>query len=123
LLHLALNFFPLAAGSAFNPAILQVHLPGLLCEFLFGVIAWHVAKNLESRLVRVLLVIAGVGSWLALASVFVAIGDAGIESNGLLRGNMGLLSAMAFALVVCGVCGAISRPSGAIRWGPVGVAT
>jgi len=110
LLHLGLNFLPEPAPGAFNLGILQVHLPGLLCEFLFGVLAWRVAGQLENRLLRLLLIVAGIGLWLGLASVFVSIGDAGIAAIRLLKGNMGFFAALAFALMVCGLCGAIRQP-------------
>ena len=115
LLHLGLNFLPAPSANGFNPLLLQVHLPGLLCEFLFGALAWQAAGNLKSRLARLLLIAAGILLWLVLASVFVSIGDAGIATSRLLKGNIGLFAAVAFALVVSGICGAIRHPPPRLR--------
>ncbi len=124
LLHLGLNFLPapndgainaINAANTFNPLILQVHLPGLLCEFLLGAVAWRVAGTLQSRLARLLLIAAGIALWLVLASVFVSLGDTGIAASRLFKGNIGLFSAVAFALIVCGICGAIRHPHSRLR--------
>jgi peptidoglycan/LPS O-acetylase OafA/YrhL len=115
LLHLGVNFLPAPSTGGFNPLFLQVHLPGLLCEFIFGALAWRLAGSLRSPLGRLLLIASGIALWLGLASVFVSIGDSGIATSRLFKGNMGLFSAAAFALAVCGICGAVRQPPTRLR--------
>ena len=67
------------------------------------------------RLARLLLIAAGIALWLVLASVFVSLGDTGIAASRLFKGNIGLFSAVAFALIVCGICGAIRHPHSRLR--------
>ena len=101
-----------------NPVVLALnsYVAGwlLLCEFLFGALAWQISSSLKSPLTRLLLIASGVALWLALASVFVSIGDTGIAASRLFKGNMGLFSAIAYALAVCGICGAVRQPP--TRW-------
>ena len=58
-----------------------------------------------------MLMTAGVLAWLSLAAVYAALGDAGVARHDALRGNVGLLAAMAFTLMVVAWVGWIERPS------------
>ena len=99
------------------------HLPGLLCEFMLGTLAWKAWKSWRlwlswgassglqtaedkgpqtpTLLSIVLLFAFGVGAWLALAQYFSNVGDEGVRA-GVLKGQMGLLAAACFALMVLG---------------------
>ena len=86
------------------------HLPGLLSEFMLGALAWKAWQNwqLNSDIEGLqapqwrsiaLLFAMGIGGWLALAQYFANVGDKGINA-GLLKGQMGLLAAVCFALML-----------------------
>jgi peptidoglycan/LPS O-acetylase OafA/YrhL len=75
------------------------HLPGILVEFLLGAAAWHLARRGLSQTARITLAVAGTLGWCALASHFASVGDAGIDA-GLLRGQLGWLSALCFAALL-----------------------
>ena len=84
--------------------ILNFHLPGIGVEFLLGALAWRTAQIPLHKGWRVLLVLAGLTAWWALAVLFGQLGDAGI--NGMaLKGQMGALAGMCFALMVAGTLG------------------
>ena len=92
------------------------HLPGLLCEFMLGAVVWKAwkewpfnssADGLNAGLQApsfnaiALLFAAGLGAWLVLAQYFALVGDEGVRA-GLLKGQMGLLAAASFALMLLG---------------------
>jgi peptidoglycan/LPS O-acetylase OafA/YrhL len=88
------------------------HLPGLLCEFMLGALAWKAWKgwkfNSSTEGLQApsftsisLLFIVGLGAWLALAQYFAIVGDEGVRT-GVLKGQMGLLAAASFALMLLG---------------------
>lgn len=93
-------------GQAQNAAFVALfHLPGVLVEFLLGAAAWHVSRRSLSARARVGMVAAGLVGWAALALWFARVGDAGVEAS-VLRGQMGALAALCFALLVAGTVAA-----------------
>jgi peptidoglycan/LPS O-acetylase OafA/YrhL len=81
--------------------ILNYHLPGLLFEFLLGVLAWQVCHQQWTWHWRWLLILLGAVGWLGLATWFGAVVDAGVDASWL-RGQISWLAALCFALMVCG---------------------
>lgn len=81
--------------------MLNHHLPGLLVEFLLGVVAWQLRFMPWAWVWRHLLMGLGLVGWLALAFWFGEVGDAGVDAS-LLRGQLSWLSALCFALLVTG---------------------
>jgi peptidoglycan/LPS O-acetylase OafA/YrhL len=89
------------------------HLPGLLCEFMLGSLAWkawqawgNFGKKTNAEAAHVpawsaiaLLLAMGVGGWLALAQYFAMNADEGVRA-GVLKGQMGWLAAVCFAWMV-----------------------
>lgn len=81
--------------------MLNYHLPGLLLEFLLGVLAWRIGRLPWAWAWRWFLMGAGLAGWLALAVLFGRVGDAGIDA-GWLRGQLSWMAALCFALMVTG---------------------
>jgi peptidoglycan/LPS O-acetylase OafA/YrhL len=88
------------------------HLPGLLCEFMLGALVWSAWKSwkfnafiegskVPSMTAIGLLLSVGLGAWLGLAQYFAIVGDEGVRA-GVLNGQMGLLAAASFALMLLG---------------------
>ena len=90
------------------------HLPGLLCEFMLGAVVWKAWKGWQfssnidglnedlrvpSFTLIALLFATGLGAWMALAQYFANVGDEGVRA-GVLKGQMGLLAAASFALML-----------------------
>jgi peptidoglycan/LPS O-acetylase OafA/YrhL len=93
-------------GQAQNAAFVALfHLPGVLVEFLLGAAAWHVSRRSLSARARAGMVAAGLVGWAALALWFARVGDAGVEAS-VLRGQVGALAALCFALLVAATVGA-----------------
>jgi peptidoglycan/LPS O-acetylase OafA/YrhL len=86
--------------------ILQFHLPGIGVEFLLGALAWRLGQRGLSAALRWALVLAGLALWWTLAVWFGQVGDAGVNA-GPLKGQMGWLAALCFALMVAG---SLARP-------------
>lgn len=104
-LHFVIAYLiPLDMQTLNNYLALSVHLPGLLIEFLLGVIAWKIAQSHLSSTARFLMLVAGAAAWFVAAYVFdfyfARGGDNGVLKSDLLRGNVGLLAALAFAPIV-----------------------
>lgn len=101
--HLALAWTtqPLSAPLALRLA--NVHLPGILIEFLLGSLVWRLGPLLASRRLHWPLVLAGLGLWLSIALFWTLIGDAGVNERRWLHGNLGLLAALAYALALLGL--------------------
>ena len=78
----------------------NVHLPGLLGEFLLGCVAWRLSSTAFVRAWGVWLLLPAVGIWLAIAHTWVTLGDAGIGAHPVLRGNVGYVAALAYMLLV-----------------------
>jgi peptidoglycan/LPS O-acetylase OafA/YrhL len=93
------------------------HLPGLLIEFLLGVVAWRVSRLGLSRLSGAIIFIAGLALWTCLAMLFGLNGDVGIDAS-LARGQLSWLAALGFACMVA----ATARPWAAAPQGLVRVA-
>jgi peptidoglycan/LPS O-acetylase OafA/YrhL len=81
--------------------MLNHHLPGLLLEFLLGVLTWRVCRMPWAWAWRWLLMGVGLVGWLALAVLFGQLGDAGVDA-GWLRGQLSWMAALCFALMVTG---------------------
>jgi peptidoglycan/LPS O-acetylase OafA/YrhL len=87
-------------SAAQNAAFIALHhLPGVLVEFLLGVLAWRVSTRSLSSSMRVGMLGLGLTAWLGLATWYGQVGDAGVEA-GPLRGLMGAATAVCFALMV-----------------------
>lgn len=97
------------------PVVLAFHLPGLLVEFLLGAAAWLLWQRRPSRGVRLVLFAVGMALWVTLAAVFEAMGDAGVHANRWLRGNLPMLSALSYALMLCAVLSVVDRASARVR--------
>ena len=91
-------------------AIATIHLPGLLCEFALGAMAWHLVQTApggKQRALRLVLGMLALAAAMALFHAFVA--DTGAQHGPpppWIGGNMGLLAATAYALLVSAVAGA-----------------
>jgi peptidoglycan/LPS O-acetylase OafA/YrhL len=128
LVHLMVAMaFPLHLDPA-HPggwALMSVHLPGLLIEFFIGSCAWLLVRNQPVPFVRWGLLVAGVLSWFGLAWVFSGLfaagGDQAIVDNAWLRGNLGMLAAVSYALVVSACVGAWPAPPAWVRQGALGL--
>ncbi len=114
--HLGLAWWsPVSPSAPFNmAAILGVHLPGLLVEFLFGAMAWKVATHRPGTAVRAVMLGLGLLAWWGLAVLFAALGDIGLGRIDLLRGNTSMLAALAFALMVAAWVGWVKHPAPAL---------
>ena len=96
-----------------NPAyILNLHLPGILVEFLLGALAWRLALRDWGWHWRAAMVLAGLAAWCALAVWFGHVGDAGVETTWL-KDQMGAAAALCFALMVAGSL-SLQRPASRI---------
>lgn len=97
----------LGAGGA-SARIAEIglfHLPGVLAEFLFGALSWRIASTQPPTALRIFLIALGCSLWTVMALIFMRGGDAAIESSWWLKGNAGLLSALAYALALAGFIG------------------
>lgn len=110
-MHLALVAAADPASQAVTArAIATIHLPGLLCEFALGAMAWHLvqtAPGTKQRAFRLLLGLLALAATMTLFHTFIA--DTGAQRDPAplwIGGNMGLLAATAYALLVSTVAGA-----------------
>ena len=104
-LHCFLAFLsPLDIKVVSLPAALNVHLPGLLIEFLLGAIAWQISGIRLARATRCLFFFVGVVTWIGSACLFFFYfrqgGDNAVIANDVLRGNVGLFAAFSFMFIV-----------------------
>jgi peptidoglycan/LPS O-acetylase OafA/YrhL len=124
LLHLGLGLASSPADAPVNlPYVLNVHLPGLLVEFLLGVLVWDaVQQQADSRVERprslrwLCLGVGGVG-WLWLAW-WSSRGHGAGAAHGLLPAlqvNLSVLAALTYALILRG---SIGTPAGGARRSP-----
>lgn len=117
-LHLAIAFAqPLKPASDGLWLVLSVHLPGLLVEFLLGALAWCFVRSAPSGGVRLGLLAGGAALWCAIASVAAYFvihgGDEALNAITLLRGNVSLIAAVAYAAMVAAWVGWLRSPP---RW-------
>jgi peptidoglycan/LPS O-acetylase OafA/YrhL len=109
-------------GQAQNAAFVALfHLPGVLVEFLLGAAAWRVSMRSLSIGARFGMVVAGLAGWVALAVWFAQAGNAGVEASAL-RGQVGALAAVCFALMLAATVragAAVDGPGIAPGAGPV----
>lgn len=83
------------------------HLPGLAIEFSLGIGLWRLIRNLDRGSETITmqggyLIFAGIIGWATLASHFAQVGDEGINTS-ILRGQMGLLAAGCYTLMLAGL--------------------
>jgi peptidoglycan/LPS O-acetylase OafA/YrhL len=90
--------------------MLNLHLPGILIEFLLGALAWRLAQLRLQWLWRGLLVLSGLAGWCVLAAWFGQVGDVGVAQT-VLKEKIGALAALCFALMVAGSLGTGSWPA------------
>ena len=107
-LHFFLAFSSPLNINVFNvPAALNVHLPGLLIEFLLGAIAWRLSGIGLAKATRCLVFFVGVVTWFGSAYLFFFYfrqgGDNAVIANDVLRGNTGLFAALSFMFIVTAV--------------------
>lgn len=82
--------------------ILCAHLPGLLIEFLIGVLAFRFSQRQPMTFVYAMLLLAiSAGMLIWLGQHFARFGDAGINDNPVLRTSFNLLCAFAYAIILC----------------------
>ena len=114
-LHVALAWLspmdPAATGLIW---VLLFHLPALLIEFMLGSLAWWAVRRGPGPAWRVAWLVAGLIGWFCLANLFMSLsaagGEAAVLSRDILRGNVGLLAALAFALLVAAWVGWVRQP-------------
>lgn len=117
--HLAVAFASPVDPAAVNWAWrLSFHLPGLLIEFVLGgLAAWWVRRGMTPAW-RCACLVLGLLGWWVLARLFIGLtahgGEAAVNAIAPLRGNLGLLAACAYSLIVVAWVGWIERP--ADRW-------
>lgn len=96
-----------------NQAFLGMyHLPGVLLEFLLGVVAWRFSQRAMSVGQKIALASVGGIGWIGLACVFGELGDAGIDAT-LARGQMSWLAACCFAMLLTATAQTRKKPH---RW-------
>lgn len=81
--------------------ILNHHLPGLLLEFLLGVLTWRWCNGSRAWNWRWWALGLGLVGWFSLAAWFGLVGDAGVD-NSFLRGQLSWLAALCFAAMLGG---------------------
>jgi exopolysaccharide production protein ExoZ len=98
---------------------LGVHLPGLLCEFLAGSLAYCFMSQAATVRFRLLGMVIGLALLAGLCWVFVYTyangGDVAINSNPLLRGNVGFFAACGYAIFIGGFVGCFGAPNQMIK--------
>ena len=107
---------PAATGLSW---VLLFHLPALLIEFMLGSLAWWVVQRRPGSAWRAIGLTLGLIGWLLLANLFASLtavgGEAAVLSSGVLRGNIGLLAAVAYALLVVAWVGWVRQPPAWLR--------
>lgn len=92
--------------------ILNHHLPGLLLEFLLGVLTWRWCRWSGAWAWRWWALGLGLVGWLALASWFGRVGDEGVDASWL-RGQLSWLAALCFAAMLAGTLASpVARDNG-----------
>jgi peptidoglycan/LPS O-acetylase OafA/YrhL len=90
--------------------VLSLHLPGLLIEFLLGIVAWLIVSQSPGHSIRILIMLCGISLWLILAIFFRDKGDEGIDALWWLKGNIGIIAAFSYALIVSAIVGWLAEP-------------
>ncbi len=108
-LHCLISFqYPLEYAKT-PYTTLGVHLPGLLCEFLAGSVVYCLMSQTPALRLRLWAMGTGITLLSGLCWVFVHTyangGDIAINSNPLLRGNVGFFAACGYALFIGGFVG------------------
>ena len=114
-LHLLVAWrFP-AHSDMITPALVaSYHLPNMLIEFLIGSLCWYVSQDKRPPRLRIALLLAGCLMWLGLAIWFdrdyAHGGNDGVAADTLLFLHLGLLSAVAYALITAAWVGWMTSP-------------
>ena len=95
---------PQVSGVVNWALILNAHLPGLLIEFLIGVGIWRLTHSRAGIGLRRLIGLAGSFLLCLTAWRFEQLGEA-VRQDDLLRGNLGLLAAVAYGAMLAWVSG------------------
>ena len=101
--------------------IVLLHLPGLLVEFVLGIVAWRVVVARPRVMWRLLLAVAGVSLWWVLARIYREGGDAAIDASWWLHGNLGVWAATAYAAMLIAVVGLVAEPPQCLRAFAIGL--
>lgn len=114
-MHLVLAYTSPAAAAGLNLSyILNVHLPGLLVEFVLGALAWWWVASAPVALTRLAVLLGGIVCWVLVAALysgyFLSGSDDAVMANPVLRGNVGLLAAAAYAMMVAALVGWVAQP-------------
>lgn len=116
IVHLAVAWsLPADQTAETLPVVLAFHLPGLLVEFLLGTAAWFVWRRGLQVGWQALLFLLGLALWAGLAVLFEVAGDAGVHASRWLRGNVAMLAALSYALMLCGVLSVVDRAPPGVR--------
>jgi peptidoglycan/LPS O-acetylase OafA/YrhL len=121
--HLAL-VWGMGEAEGRGRAVLEIvllHLPGLLVEFAFGIVAWRVVAARPGGMLRLLLAVAGVALWWELAGIYREGGDAAIDATWWLHGNLGVWAATAYALMLTALVGLVTEPLQCLRVFAIGL--
>ncbi len=120
-LHLCIAWALPAQAESGAALVLSANLPGRGVEFALGVAAWRLARRDWSLAWRLGLVFAATLGWFVLGSIWLHLGDDGIAAQPLLRGNVSLLAACSFAVLVAACAGWVRSPpallQAAAQWG------
>lgn len=111
-LFLIIRFAIIAGATPFSIpepnflGILKIHIPGILIEFLVGVVLYWSYQRFRltaSRYWSIVVLAGGLLLWLALGSFFVYRGDQGINENIWLRAYFSFLCALSYGLILFGL--------------------
>ena len=113
--HMTLALFPGSADFTSWRQIAGVHLPGLLPEFLLGGVAYAISQRRLSVRLQYLLLFAGTSCLWLVARVFKAFvvdAEAGSVVPPWIGGNIGLLAALGYALVLAALSKLLAQARG-----------
>lgn len=97
-------------------AILCIHLPGVLVEFMLGMLAWRMTRLAWPQAAHWALLAVGAALWLALALWLQDLSQRNaIPHSDVARGNVGLLFALAYTLGVAGLAGGTVSAGAGLR--------
>lgn len=105
-LAIAATATPFSVPEPNLPAILKIHLPGVMIEFLAGVALYWVYRRFRRSPRRgwpTLVLIVGLTQWLALGLFFVGYGDQGIKDSLWLRAYFSFLCAASYSFILFGL--------------------
>jgi len=115
---IALGATPFASSEPNWLAILRIHLPGILIEFLVGVFVYAAHQRWsgsKQRLWPMLAGLVGASLWLALGLFFARHGDQGITAHLWLKSYFSLLCAIGYGLMLFGALALLPCRNGPCR--------